>query len=99
MSSLPRTDHWDVSAATVEQPLRVTLSSASSGALQVPTTAVDVPRFHLGVPVLTLPCSAPPGPLWECQALPAFIGAAFQTGESFVSHIGKYKTPGVSSHS
>lgn len=99
VSSLPRADHWKVSAVTMEHHFHVTLSSASSEALQVPTKAVGLPRFHPGVPVLTLPCSAPPGSLWECQAFPGFIGAAFQTDESFVSQIGKYQTPGVSSHS
>lgn len=62
--SHPRAEHWDDSAVTVEQHLHVTQSSASSGAPQVPTKAVDLPRSHPEVPVLTLPCSAP---LWEGQ--------------------------------
>lgn len=99
--SLPRAGDWDVSAVTMEQHLHFTLSSASSGALQVP------PKAWISQGSIQR-CLCWPFPaqhhLGHCgnvkwKALPGFIRAAFQTDESFVSQIGKYKTPGVSSHS
>lgn len=52
VSSIPRTDDWDVPAVTKEQHLHITLSSASSETPQGPTKAVDLlPRFH--------PCADP----------------------------------------